>query len=578
MKNAPAFPFSALCAALLCASCGNDRGAPAAESAEVVEAPAATAETAPAAADNASPPALADAIADAETDFASVAALESSDPATWGPAAIGFGDEAAPAPDPATAEAERAAAVEKALATLAPASSGESAAGPPVEALPTDKAGLLPPPNPPPETLEEEEKAALDRLVAAANEAFDADRERFSDTNRWFVSRAVVADREARTVRVDAFTTGLPPGSILEFFLITLNSGHDYEGVFRTVAFASDIARAVEFLGLPPGRRADPAKLRFWPIGERVLATASIDGAEPVPFEAFAADAATGGPIPAEGFVYIGGARLPDGTLDVDSRGPGSIVPSYNEPVTVFDVPRRAPQAEVYQSVVSSKLCPTNAFVPVRIVLSPEPRPEGSPRRVRDLALRLSGEGLALDGAAPLPPAEAIAALRGLREKEAADPVLAFSWDDAVPCGRLRIAARLLRAVDDEKVGLRVDAPPEGFPYYQAFLPQEQWRDRERRFAQPCELRLVRGEDGAAAATLVAIEEIWKDDALKPELKVEEFPVADAAAFRAKLSEKAPPSLDALLVFVPGDLPYGELRPFLDAARPTHPVVQIFVD
>ena len=64
MKNAPALPFSALCAALLCASCGNDRGAPAAESAEVVEAPAATAETTPAAADNASPPALADAIAD----------------------------------------------------------------------------------------------------------------------------------------------------------------------------------------------------------------------------------------------------------------------------------------------------------------------------------------------------------------------------------------------------------------------------------------------------------------------------------------------------------------------------------
>ena len=45
MKNASAFPLSALCAALLCASCGNDRGAPAAESAEAVQAPAATADT-----------------------------------------------------------------------------------------------------------------------------------------------------------------------------------------------------------------------------------------------------------------------------------------------------------------------------------------------------------------------------------------------------------------------------------------------------------------------------------------------------------------------------------------------------
>jgi hypothetical protein len=36
--------------------------------------------------------------------------------------------------------------------------------------------------------------------------------------------------------------------------------------------------------------------------------------------------------------------------------------------------------------------------------------------------------------------------------------------------------------------------------------------------------------------------------------------------------------MKALLVFVPGALPYGELRPYLDAVRATHPLVQIFVD
>ena len=132
--------------------------------------------------------------------------------------------------------------------------------------------------------------------------------------------------------------------------------------------------------------------------------------------------------------------------------------------------------------------------------------------------------------------------------------------------------------VDTEETGIRVDAPPEGFPYYQALLPRDEWRDRAARYSQPCELRLSRGEDGSVAATLVAIGEIWKDDALKPDLDVKEFPVAGAEDVRAKLAEKAPAGMKALLVFVPGSLPYGELRPYLDAVRATHPLVQIFVD
>jgi hypothetical protein len=142
----------------------------------------------------------------------------------------------------------------------------------------------------------------------------------------------------------------------------------------------------------------------------------------------------------------------------------------------------------------------------------------------------------------------------------------------------LRAVAQLLMMVDKEEIGIRVDRPPEGFPFYQAFLPQDAWRDRAARFSQPCELRFARGEDGVAAATLVAIGEIWKDDSLKPDLDVKELPVSGPDDFRAKLAEKAPADIRALLVFAPGDLSYGELRPYIDAARATHPLVQIFAD
>ncbi len=429
-------------------------------------------------------------------------------------------------------------------------------------------------------STEEEENAAKAALSAALDGAFAAAKGKYgADTNRWFVARGVLADRESRTVRVDAFATGIRPGSIAEFLLITANSGHGYESVFQTFAFAADVARAFEFLGLPPGLPADFSAYRFWPRGERVEVDAEVDGAPAVPAESFLMGASTQKPRDPQGFLWIGGGWTEGGVSNtVDFSGPGSILPSYNEPVTLFDVPRRAPQNEVYQSCLSGENVPKRAILPVVLSFRPEARPEGAPLRVRPVALRLSPEGFSVDGAGPVPPAEALKALRAFRTDLAQDAYVSFSWDDASPLADLRAVAQLLRMVDVEETGIRVDAPPEGFPYYQAFLPRDEWRDRAARFAQPCELRLARGDDGTVSATLVSIGEIWKDDALKPDLDVKEFPVPDADAFRATLAEKAPANMKALLVFVPGAIPYGELRPYLDAVRATHPLVQIFVD
>ena len=429
-------------------------------------------------------------------------------------------------------------------------------------------------------STEEEENARKEELSAALDRSFAAAREKYgADTNRYFVARGVLADREARTVRLDAFATGIRPGAIAEFLLITLNSGHEYESVFQTFALAADIARAFEFLGVPPGLPADFAAYRFWPRGERFEVEAEVDGAPAVPAERFLMEASTQKPREPAGFLWIGGGWTEGGVSNtVDFSGPGSILPSYNEPVTLFDVPRRAPQNDVYQSCLSGENVPRRAILPAVLTFRPEPRPADAPLRVRPVALRLSPEGFSIDGAAPVPPAEALKALRAFRTDRAQDAYVSFSWDDAAPLADLRAVAQLLRMVDTEETGIRVDAPPEGFPYYQALLPRDEWRDRAARYSQPCELRLARGEDGSVAATLVAIGEIWKDDALKPDLDVKEFPVANADDFRAQLAEKAPAGMKALLVFAPGALPYGELRPYLDAVRATHPLVQIFVD
>lgn len=439
-----------------------------------------------------------------------------------------------------------------------------------------------------------EAEAKADAAKKALADKLDADFAKraaeCADTNRWFVAKGVLADREAGTVAVDAFTTGTQTNSICEFYLITLNSGHDYEAVFQTHAFASDIVRAFEFLGVPAGRPVDYPKMRYWSAGERIAATASVAGGPAVPLGAFAADAATGKPFDAQEFIYLGGTRLADGSLDVDSQGPGSIVPDYNEPQSVFDIPAKAPQSVVYTKTVLSTNAAFEAFLPAVVTFAPEKRdPKLSSRRVADDELLFHGDGFryctprAPDCHETLlppgtPPADLVKRLSERVRDEKRDVYLSFDWTPAVTLGALKNAATLLQTLDKDETGIRVDAPPTGFPYYQFILPNEEWRDREKRLSQPCELRFAKGEDGAVSATLVAIAENWEGESLKPTLVPEEIPLDGPLALPGLLKEKTPRQLPVVLVFAPSDLTWDDLAPWLGPIVADYPGIRLFLD
>lgn len=438
-----------------------------------------------------------------------------------------------------------------------------------------------------------EAEAKADAAKKALSDRLDADfakraAER-ADTNRFFVAKGVLADREAGTVAVDAFTTGTQTNSICEFYLITLNSGHDYEAVFQTHAFASDIVRAFEFLGVPAGRPVDYPKMRYWSAGERIAATASVAGGPAVPLGSLAADAATGKPFDAQEFIYLGGTRLADGSLDVDSQGPGSIVPDYNEPQSVFDIPAKAPQSVVYTKTVLSTNAAFEAFLPAVVTFAPEKREASlSPRRVADDGLVFDPAGFQYwrndalpDGAeAPtvVPPAVFVQDLSKRVRDEKRDVYLSFRWTPAVTLGALKNAATLLQSLDKDETGIRVDAPPAGFPYYQFILPNEEWRDREKRLSQPCELRFAKAEDGAVSATLVAIAENWEGESLKPTLVPEEIPLDGPLALPGLLKEKTPRQLPVVLVFAPSDLTWDDLAPWLGPIVADYPGIRLFLD
>ena len=439
-------------------------------------------------------------------------------------------------------------------------------------------------------------EAKADAAKKALADKLDADFAKrvaeCADTNRWFFAKGVLADREKGTVEVDAFTTGTQTNSICEFYLITINSGRDYEAVFQTHAFASDIVRAFEFLGVPAGRPVDYPKMRFWSAGERIAATASVAGGPAVPLGVFAADAATGAPFDAQEFIYLGGTRLADGSLDVDSQGPGSIVPDYNEPQSVFDIPAKAPQSVVYTKTILSTRAAFEPFLPAVVTFAPEKREAPlSPRRVADDFVLFMGEAgafhyttprapdchenLLADGSSP---SDLVKRLSERAHDEKRDVFLSFKWTPDTTLGALKSAATLLQTLDKDGTGIRVDAPPAGFPYYQFILPDEAWRDREKRLSQPCELRFAKGEDGAVSATLVAIAENWEGESLKPVLTAEEIALDGPLALPGLLKEKTPRQLPVVLVFAPSDLAWGDLAPWLGPIVADYPGIRLFLD
>ncbi len=418
---------------------------------------------------------------------------------------------------------------------------------------------------------EEAVSAARKANIATSEARLAENKEKLCDADRYFVARGVVADKQARTVTLDAFTTGVAKDDIAEFFIITENSGHGYESLFSTFAKSDDICKAIEFIGVPRGISVRYEKMRFWPKGERLNATVSIDSGAAVMLESFVTFAETGEPLVQEGFVYTGDRRNAEGEFIGDESGPGSVIASYNEPITVMDVPRMAVQADVYEHYRVSSNVVARADVWAEIVISPERRAADSPLRVRDVAMAFSTNGVALDGGEAVSLKAAIEKLQTYSTVDQ-DVYATLGWSDELTLSQVHDFCRVLKLVDVDR-GVRIEPPREGDPYYKAFLPQEEWRDRAKRFSQPCELRFA--ADGSA--TVIAIEEIWKDDVIKPELKSEEIPEVTVETLPQILKNKKP-EMPVLLVFAPGTLTYGALQPFLNAVYATHPSVHVFVD
>ena len=136
----------------------------------------------------------------------------------------------------------------------------------------------------------------------------------------------LVADRKARRILLDVATTGVEKGKPIEFWLIGDTSGHGYESLAMAFAKPSAVHRALEFIGLKPGRPVNANAMQFWSKGERVFVSLTRAAGDPpekaVRMESLLHDTRTGKPLAETGFAFTGSVQVPpEKARDVNRYG-----------------------------------------------------------------------------------------------------------------------------------------------------------------------------------------------------------------------------------------------------------------
>jgi len=445
--------------------------------------------------------------------------------------------------------------------------------------------------------------------AARAKTAYEGNLAKYEDTDNVLVLPGLVADRKARRVEVMAEATGLDCETIVEFLLIDAGSGKGYEALLWSFARPSDVHRALEFIGIKPGKPFCPAKLRFWPKGERVVASVaamhdlddgvdSSDGDVPTRLERLVIDRSTGKSLPEVGFVFAGSLMVDNPgeksgrAYAADVLDPKSVASIYNDPAAVLDVPRRARQGAVYGTQIVGPQYDYAKHELVKIVLEPEYSDDR--RRVMDMVLEVrrsasnvqfmltDAAGKAMTQKPQLPD---VLGIFNTLIRQGHDPFVSVRFDATLPLAEVRRVCRFIAAIDSES-GIRVEPPAPGQLYYEALLPDVELLNRESRIIDPWELHLVRSRAKAEekiTAALTLHESVFADGNSKP--KTTTFHVETPDALRRQLDADAArrkaagrrPGPPVLLVFADANLTYATLVDFLGPALTTHNIIHVFL-
>lgn len=382
----------------------------------------------------------------------------------------------------------------------------------------------------------------------------------------------VLADRKAKRVTILACATSITPEEAVEFFVTPTQSGKDYESLLLTYAKPSDVHKALEFIGLKPGRPVNYETNHHWPRGPRVRMTFEVNGKQ-VPAEDLIY-------LPEEkktrnrtGMVFTGSYTYTDDAgkqhYAADVSESRTIAPNFNDPIAVLDVPERAMQGEVYGFQRPNPDYALNAGQIVPITLAPMEGEEAV--ALRDIVVKTTlRDGLVqyalFEGEKELTPAGSLAALVEAISKQVdgrSDLFTTVTLDPAMLVTDVRKLFGVLMAVEKDR-GVKLDPTPDAF-FHRAYFPDEEWRVREDRLGEPWELFLDR-VDGKLTGKLERV--IDNPEGGEPKQIVQSYPAESPDAVLKLISENQSQWTKAIFVYPPADLTYGEalrwLKPTLE--------------
>ncbi|MCL1919611.1 MAG: hypothetical protein FWG50_00810 [Kiritimatiellaeota bacterium] len=397
------------------------------------------------------------------------------------------------------------------------------------------------------------------------------------------VWNGVAADARQRTVRLLAEAVGHAEGVTTEFLIVGPGSDRAYEAAAVTVAKPSDIVLAMEHIGLPRGGGVYSRPFRFWPCGERVSATArhlSDPEGKAYPLQSLVKDTSAEGLLGGGGLVFAGG-RWRDGECLADTRQPSAVISLYNEAETLFDVPFQASQGAVYGRVSLAKALPYGEVL--EITLAPLPSKDGKPwvKQLNVLAAHENGEwAITCSGTnnAVQHKGDLASTLAWMKAEDAAgrDLFVTLNMRDDLPLAKAADVARVFYMLDGK--GIKLDGKGEGGVYPRAFLPQEQWREREGRTPQPFEIHITPDAAGGFTKKLTFIEEDWTVEGLDPKLTPKDYPFSawdDLPALIQNVGGEDS-KVNLLFVFAPSAAPIKTFMPAIRALAERLPLVYVF--
>lgn len=394
-----------------------------------------------------------------------------------------------------------------------------------------------------------------------------------------FERDGVRADRATGLVGISASATGIEAGSPVEFVLISNKSGHAYEALATTAAAAKDIRAALEFIGLRPGRPVDERELRFWPRGSQVdvairrtAGDGEKDAGQSLPVAGYLYDGRSESvPNP---FTFVGSVEIEHSSdkqkraLAADVIEPYSLISTYNEPTTLIDLARQAPQGAEYGKTLPNPDRLMKEGERIEVVITPR---EGAPEEV-DVLLRAEAAAdggvracLVLDERGELlnendSVSGAVACLAGM-VAEGRTPFARVEFDQDLSIGAARSVCELIAAIDTQK-GIRVEPPAQGDLYYKAFLPQPVMADREERGLQPPELHLSAAETESAAVLKQARREWSEDEPGRSWIAVESWQLTGPKDFEKRIVAVAG-DMPVLIVCADDELPLRSMMKYV---------------